>query len=346
MENYYSLNKILLKKDLNNEEPELLIICGNRTAGKTFAVKKYLLDEFLKTGKQFMILVRYIYELDGTLKSFMSDLISEYPEKYKSIEYEEEGERRGLYRVIKINHEEAGFIVYLNSAEAIKKCSTRFYDVENMMLDEFQTNSHVYLDNEIEKFMNIHTSIARGHGKHIRFVKTFLVGNLYSIINPYFCALGIHKRLSKETKFLRGEGYVMELTFNANAAKDAELSSFNRAFKNTKYYTHLTSSEYLIDNRAFIEKVNLAGAHYECTLIYKNMFYGVWSLQDIIFCSRKYDPGFPRKYAVSREDHGGETISLTRHSMVIQSWRRYFQEGYWRFEDEECKNVVMELVGY
>ena len=41
-------------------------------------------------------------------------------------------------------------------------------------------------NDEIRKFLSIHTSIARGKGEQVRHVPVYMLGNQVSIINPYY----------------------------------------------------------------------------------------------------------------------------------------------------------------
>lgn len=46
MGQYYRLDRLLSKKDINGNTPEIYIVAGNRTAGKTFAIKEFMLCDF------------------------------------------------------------------------------------------------------------------------------------------------------------------------------------------------------------------------------------------------------------------------------------------------------------
>src|SRR5699024_223926 len=101
----------------------------------------------------------------------------------------------------------------INSAENLKHCSHLLSDVDGMYFDEFQSESNHYCPNEVSKFISIHTSIARGQGKQIRYVPVYMMSNAVSLLNPYFSALGVSSRLRADTRFLRGDGWVLEKAF-------------------------------------------------------------------------------------------------------------------------------------
>ena len=87
-----------------------------------------------------------------------------------------------------------------------------------MIFDEFQSETNHYCDNETKKFISIHTSIARGQGEQVRYVPVYMLSNPVSIINPYYVEMGISGRLKDDTKFLRGDGFVLEQGYIESAS--------------------------------------------------------------------------------------------------------------------------------
>lgn len=136
----------------------------------------------------------------------------------------------GIFHELYIDDEPCGYAISLNSADQLKKYSHLFSDVERMIFDEFQSETNHYCSDEIRKFISIHTSVARGQGKQSRYVPVFMLSNPVSIINPYFVELGISERLKDDTKFLRGDGFILEQGFIETASKAQKDSGFNKAF--------------------------------------------------------------------------------------------------------------------
>ena len=102
-------------------------------------------------------------------------------------------------------------------------------------MEEFQTESGAYLNNEIGKLQSILTSVSRGGGKQSRFMRLILLSNNVSLMNPYFIFLGVYRNYQKGTKFLHGKGYVFEFAFNESASKAMEENRLLKAFRNSDY---------------------------------------------------------------------------------------------------------------
>lgn len=126
--------------------------------------------------------------------------------------------------------------------------------MKRLLFDEFQSENNRYCSNELTKFISLRTSIARGKGEQTRYLPVIMLSNPVSLLNPYYVSFGISDRLQENTKFLRGNGFVLEQNFNESASQAFLSSSFNQAFSGEKYVAYAGQSIYLNDNKSFIEK--------------------------------------------------------------------------------------------
>lgn len=341
---HYDGTKLLSLTDLNGNKPEIYICCGNRSSGKTVFFSRYFVNRFLKHKEKFCLIYRYSYELDECENKFFKDIQKLFFPEYemKSVK-----KAKGLYAELLLNDEPCGYAITLNSSDTLKKFSHLLSDVERMMLDEFQSENNKYCGNEIQKFISVHTSIARGGGNSVRYVPVFLIGNPVSLLNPYYVELGISERLKKGTNFLRGEGYVLEQTFNANASKEQTASAFNRAFSRNKYVEYSSQSKYLEDSESFIEKLE-GRSTYLASLRYEEKEYAVRSYNElgIIYVDKRVDETYKNKLSVTTKDHETNYVMLKRNDLFIQQLRYYFEKGCFRFKDLECKNALIRTISY
>ena len=343
MSDFYNGSKLLNLKDLNGKDPEIFICTSNRNAGKTTYFGKYLLNRYIKHGEKFALLYRYDYDLEGVAERFFSNIQELF---FPDREMIGRSAGEGKYTEMFLDGESCGYALALNNAKYYRQFSQYFSDIVRILFDEFQPeDSSDYIRNEITKFRSIHVSVARGMGKQVRHVPVILCGNPYSIINPYYSALGISTRLTKETKFLRGNGWVMEQGFNQAAAAAAKQSGFNAAFENHSYFDNIGAGEFLNDINTFIESPS-GRNHYICTLKYKNKYYGVRSFDDagIVFCDTRSDQSFPFRIAVTTNDMTPNYISIKQNRLLVQMLKKYFHNGMFRFRNLECKQAVFALL--
>lgn len=349
MSKYYNGAKLLSLKDINGEKPEIYICTTNRTGGKTTYFNRLAVKRFLKYQEKFCLLYRFNYELDSVADKFFKDIGTLFFKEYTMVS---KREANGIYHeLILIDSNDVphpcGYAITLNSADQIKKYSHLFSDVERIIFDEFQSETNHYCQNEVKKFISIHTSIARGAGKQIRYVPVFMISNPVSIINPYYVELGISERLRDNTKFLRGNGFVMEQGFVESASEAQLESGFNKAFMGNTYIGYSSQAVYLNDSKSFIEKMN-GKSYYICTLKYNGKNYGIREYPEtgIVYCDDKPDESFRSKITVTTEDHDINYVMLKRNELFLSNLRYYFEHGCFRFKNIACKEAVLKALSY
>lgn len=342
---FYDGTKLLSIKDIRGERPELFLCTTNRTGGKTTFFTRMLFNRFKKKGEKFAILYRYNYELCDCAKKifkdvgplfFPNDKLSAFPRA-----------KGGYYELVLNEDQPCGYAISLNAADTIKKLSHLLTDTGSIFFDEFQSETHHYCDREIEKFISIHTSIARGRGKQYRYVPVYMCANPVSLINPYYVELGISSRISEKTKFLKGDGFVLEQGFVKSASDVSLASGFSRAFKNNKYIAYSAQNIYLNDNLSFISSIS-GKSKYLCTLKYMSKDYAVreYPSAGVVYCDDKVDASYPCKISVTLEDHSINYVMLKQYDLFINQLRWYFERGCFRFKSIPAKEAIVKAISY
>ena len=344
MARYYDGTKLLSMKDINGKTPELYLCVTNRSGGKTVYFNRLGVNRWKQGKGKFMLIYRYNYELDDVADKFYKDISSLF---FQGSVMTSKRKASGIYHELFIDEESCGYAVSLNSADQIKKYAHLFSDANMMIFDEFQSETNHYCSDEISKFISVHTSVARGHGEQVRYVPVFMLSNPVSLINPYYTELGISSRLMEDTKFLRGDGYVMEQGFIEDASKAQKESGFNRAFAKNSYIGYSTECVYLNDNTAFIEKPT-GKNRYLGTLRYNGTDYALreYSELGIIYCDDKPDNSYSYKITVSTNDHRVNYVMLRSNDLFLSNMRYYFEKGCFRFKDLRCKEAVLKSLSY
>ena len=180
---YYRLTNILKHNAAYN------LIYGERSNGKSYAVKEYCIKRFVERGEQFVIIRRYKTDVTKALSDiYFADMPIEdlTGGKYNCIYtqsgrvymafLDEDGKRK--------NPAICGFIRAL--AEAQRYSSGAYNTVQNIVLEEFISLDGKYLPNEIMLFRHIISTIARK-----RTVNVFMIANTISRLSPYFREFGV-----------------------------------------------------------------------------------------------------------------------------------------------------------
>lgn len=350
MSEYYDGAKLLSLRDLDGNIPEIFICTANKTAGKTTYFSRLEFNRYLKRKEKFMLVYRFNYELDGCAEKYFKDIGSLFFPDWTMTSLKKS---KGIYHELfacqkdREEGEPCGYAVALNNIDQIKKMSHFFSDTSSMMFDEFQSETNHYCTDEVNKLIGLHTAVARGQGKMVRYVPIYMIGNPVTILNPYYTALGITNRLGEKTRFLRGHGYVMEQGYNDAAAKAQTESAFNRAFGDDKYIAYSAQGVYLNDVKTFIEHPE-GRSKYLTTLKCDGREYAVRSFPDegIIYCDDRPDQSYPSKISVTTEDHNINYVMLRANDLFIQQLRYFFDRGCFRFKDLRCKNAILKALSY
>lgn len=342
---YYSCDYLCSLKDENGNIPDIYIADGNRTAGKSFSFKTKMMNAFFKTKgpvREFMLIYRNLIDLSDIAESFYNDIAFQYPGHVMT----EKAMFKGTARCLLMDGTPCGYAVALSNARKLKKNAALFYNVKHMFFDEYQDEDDLYLPGEVGKLMSLHTTIARGHGKNIRRVPLYMASNTVSVLNPYYSALGISKKIRSNTKILRGDGWVFQKTFNENASKSYRESAFNRAFAGNKYNDFASQNVYLNDNTALIDKPS-GHAEYMMSIRYNGEWYSVRKYGTVVYTAEGYDSMFPRRITFRVDDVVDDrAVMVASSSYVVTYLRQFFNVGAMRFQNIKCKNMMFDFLAF
>lgn len=253
---YYRLTNILKHNAAYN------LIYGERSNGKSYAVKEYCIKRFVERGEQFVIIRRYKTDVTKALSDiYFADMpIEDLTDgKYNCI-YTQSGR---VYMAFlsedgkRTNPIICGYIRAL--AEAQRYSSGAYNAVQNIVLEEFICLDGRYLPNEIMLFRHIISTIARK-----RDVKIFMIANTISRLSPYFREFGV-KNIEKQAMGTIDDYYIaaesggevkVSCEYCANSATrskmffGADSKMTNEGKWLTQEYPHITID--MLDNSAEI----------------------------------------------------------------------------------------------
>lgn len=366
---FYDGTELLSQKDIEGITPEIFMCQSNNSAGKTTWFSRWLIKKFKKLGEQFMLIYRYDNELADVVEQFWApigdlffkeDEFSSVCEIYDEDDEDYEDNRKKKASVKKskkpqhyvklyLNNVLCGFAVALKNVNANKKNAKIFNNVQRMFMDEFQAEDNKYLPDEAAKLVALHKAVARGYGKPSRYVPVIMCANPITLLNPYYSALGVMKKMRDGAHFIRGTGWVLEMGYNESASKALSESRFNLAFaeENPQYFNYTTQGVYLIDNMNFIEKLD-GKSRYFMTVVYNGKQYAIREYKEYgyIYCDDRPDESFPIKVAINTADHNIDSRLILKNDVYIVSMRKFFEHGLFRFRNLECKEVILKLLSY
>lgn len=344
---YYYPDKILSQKDIDGLTPSQFCVDTNRGDGKTTSFLIDSLLRFYNNNYETVYLFRDKKECEMPPYMF-EDVFRTYPELRGNFRREKIAD--GIVQRFHLNGKPFVMGVSLKDMDSIKRISGVFGNATRAIMEEFQTETGKYLPDEVGKVQSVFTSMNRGGGKRDRNMKLIMLGNHISLLNPYYVYRGIHKRWRQDQKYYRGKGWVVEISYNPEAAHEIGDSAMNRSFTdefgNNRYGDMATGDNYLFEANAFIEKP-LGRNRYICTLVHGGIEYGVreYYQEGVVFIGHSVDPYCQAKVTFSAGDHKANTLMLNHYSFFFKFLKQSFQGGYLYFEDDKAKIAIFDILG-
>ena len=348
IEPYYSGYRLLSTPDRSGAKPEIFVSTTNRSAGKTVFYNGWLLHQFIKTGKKFLLLFRNKYEIDNAAENFFSQIGGLF---YTGLHMSQERGIKNVFDKIYLAGPEensetlCGYATSLRASEQIKKYSSMLSEVEYILFDEAFPEDGGYLPDEIQRLMSIHDSLARGGGSQSRYLPLIVVGNLIDVFNPLYEALGIVDDLTIKVNYMRGDGWVVEQGYNEASAQAHKESGFHRALAAHAYTAAAQDRAYLNTSYLFIDNDIADEGFYICTIVYKKKKYSVRYNESagFYYVGVHPDPGHKLVQAATEADISDSAIydPLSRSRKLLK--KKYRENGI-RFKSLEARNALMHFV--
>lgn len=336
---YFTAHPVTEFKDKNGKAPEILLVDGNRTGGKTTGISRMLVQDFLSNGHKFFLIYRYKNELADVADAFFKDIRTLF---FDGHEMTSKAHAKGAYYELFLDKKSCGYASSLTMAGKLKRYSHVFSDVESMFFDEYQDEGGLYLPDEVNKFVSLHTTVARGQGQAVRFVPVYMCSNSISIFNPYYLALGITGQINSNTKVFRGDGFVLLRLTIKDVAEAQKSAAFNRAFAASGYLDSAIDNSYLNDDKFNVVKMRVTGSP---LLIFRSgeKIYSLYLIDGGFYAKSGGDQNCSVKYGVVEADRGDGYTSI-RNSNYLFSLRRYYADAKVFFESQVVKNAFRSLI--
>lgn len=183
-------------------------VISEREAGKSTAMwldKVYI--PFQKSGATSLIIRRRVVDITDTFITDIENIINKFIQTPINLSYNKSSIKDGIVNVY-VNESLMCRIVALSIPVSRLK-SLILLNIQAILFDEFICALHLgerYLKGEAFKFKELYNTFQRENPK----IKTYFMGNPYSLFNPYFLDFGIDTKKLKQGVILSGNNYVVQ----------------------------------------------------------------------------------------------------------------------------------------
>ena len=334
---YYDIGTLLSRNGSLN------FVVGPRGNGKTYGAKKWAINDFLKTGAQFIYLRRYAHEL-SRVSSFFDDVCQEFPEAEFRVVGHEAQLATSITADGKPEWRTCGFFIALSVAQQLK--SVPFPDVTKIIYDEFILDSGFvrYIPDEVTKLLDFIVTVDRFREVGVRCV---CLANSTSINNPYFAYFDIH--VPDEGEFYRTMNgrVVAQFPSSTYFVESARQSDWGRLIDGSKY------ADYSLGNTFFDNTQLLLGKKGPDAICY----FGIDNGQFALSCWNEPPPGTAIWTVEDGRPPVGVPCYTTDIMMVdrkrplargneypLQLLTRAYRQGSIRFDSQKSRNNFIRSV--
>lgn len=349
---FYDIHETLAMRDADGEEPEIIFIASRgRGIGKSFSISKYLFEEiFLQKNKKFVLFCRNKLELGAVAQGIFGSMLSLLHPDYT---ISETIQMKGVFSNIYVESgngddkkkELAGFVIPMTSASQIKRVSSYFSEAEIGFFDEIIPDDGHYANNEIDAFLSIVTSVARGGGESRRRFPVIAASNCIDIFNPYYKGCGVSRQIRSNTKKSKGHGWVFHRVERPDIAEEHAAMGINKAFSHYKSID-FSDNSWLNDDSACIltDPKGMGRCDYFCSLRCGKYSYACkyYPESRMYYIDYNVDSTQGLVYNVLSENME-PNIPLIKGSYSMRTLKSAFENGIVRFKDVNIKNALMDV---
>lgn len=177
-----------LRTQILPRDADVNLIIGARGLGKTYGVRRYMLEDYIKNNICFVEVTRYREENNDVAAKYFDRIIED--NIFPDYDFRVHNKVAEIRRNGDKNWRTCGYFIPL-SLQQQKKKST-YVNVRNICMDEIIIDPddvyHHYLRNEYEQLANLVDTVTRERAddSKLRKPRIFLLGNACDACNPYF----------------------------------------------------------------------------------------------------------------------------------------------------------------
>lgn len=326
-------------------------VIGGRSIGKTYGLRKFFIEDFIKNGWRFVELVRTQSELEDFEREYFEKLErnNEFPGKLFLVEKDRAYIADAVPEGETPDWQLAGYFLPLSMEQKIKRRT--FAGVRNFCLDEAvidrEISPHVrYLPGEYKALMGIVNTVLREvPGVDTPQPRIHLLGNACDLQCPYFRELGVDKVPDAGTRTFyadsTGAKSIMVHRVGANAAAyatDTTVGKLTRGEQAAQFF----ANRFAYEDSDFLADMS-KGAKAAYNLIYGDTM-GVYMdyATGYVYIS-KPSPKV-NTYAIARDDMTIDYVMLEKSGSIIKGLKDLYRIGAVRFTDAKYLSAFYALL--
>lgn len=316
----------------------LSYIVGGRSIGKTYAMKKFCVKQFLKHGFEFVWIRRFENELIG-MDNFFVKIAKEFPgHEFKAV--------KNKCWYFYMDDVIIGYAMELAKWNTYK--GIEFDNTYTIIFDEFliePKSLYHYMPNEPKPLLNMIDTILRV--KEDPRARCICMANITSITNVYFTYFKIAPDINQEFSIWKDGQILVQFPKSEEFAQARrEHTRFGKLIDGTDYGDMALDNKSSIDSNTFIETKSKLSEHL-CVLKINNKNIGVWrdANEGKIYLSTKYDPSNRFIYVLTLNEMEPNLYYATnwKKESYLKAVIDAMKYGYLYYDNLTVKNMMIDM---
>ena len=344
MANYYYDR---LRTQILPRNADVNLIIGARGLGKTYAVRRYMVEDYIKNGICFVEVTRYREENNDVAANYFDRIIEDniFPEW----EFRVHNKVAETRRTGDKEWRPCGYFIPL-SLQQQKKKST-YVRVRNICMDEviidIDDRYHRYLKNEYEQLAKLVDTVTRERADDVELRKprVFLLGNACDAFNPYFQHYDVPLEPEFGLQWLDGKTCLFDyVRDDAYAVQKTKNTVAGRMLKNNSDMT--AENKFKHHDTSFLMKPHAhAKLSYVFRWIHKDYAVSIDLRCGLVFVCTTYDRSTHVPcFAVTRDDNRLNYLTANIAKGIIKNLIEYYALGYLRYDTIETQHAISEML--
>lgn len=336
-----------LKTQILPRNADVNLIIGARGLGKTYGVRRYMLEDYIKNGYCFAEITRYREENNDVAANYFDRLIEDnvFPDydfrvRNKIAEARRNGDQK--WRT-------CGYFIPL-SLQQQKKKST-YVHVRNICMDEIIIDTddryHRYLKNEYEQLAKLVDTVTRERADDtdMRKPRIFLLGNACDAFNPYFQHYEVPLEPSFGLQWLGEKTCLFDyIQDDAYAEAKTKRTVAGRMLKNNSDMT--AENKFKHHDTSFLMKPHVhAKLSYVFRWMHKDYAVSIDLRCGLVFVCTTYDRSTHVPcFAVTRDDNRLNYLTANIAKDIIKNLTEYYALGYLRYDTVQTQHAISDML--
>ena len=342
---YYDWGKTL------SYDADVTMVVGARGIGKTYGLRKTMVNGYIKHGYRFCEVTRTEKELPNVARDYFMKL--QFNDEFPGYIFRVEGERAYIAKKPKSEDDKPqwdviGYFCAMNSHQRYKKMT--FINVHYIVMDEaildIRDATHHYIRSEFSVLADLVDTVSRERPDSEAHPRVYLLGNALDLLNPYFERYHINTVPRYGYQWYDNKTFILHYcepgSYEAEKKTKTVAGRMLSGLEETKANI---DNQFMNANEDFIED-KPRYAKFVFGVVFNGKAYGIWYdwRSGLYHVNRKLLKGSPNVFAMTRADNTYNRVAAGYARDFLRNFAKNYYAGLIRYENVSVREGFLDAM--